>query len=513
MKYLPVLPAILALSIVATGGFAFALAAMAITLTAMTYALAVELTTSRRTAAIAAVLMAISPLVIVQSALALPYLPFALLIELTWLRLLSASRTHSTRALLAAGFAGALAFTLRPFDALLLLLPTLVWLVVTRRDRWSLTIRLAAGAALPVGGMLWYCWAATGSPWKLPFSLFSPQDTLGFGIHRLYPGEAARHFGPGQGWQGLLRDLSLLSAGWAFGGIVLFALCAVGLRRYRLTPAVWLVLSGGALLGVGYLFFWGVWNAAVLWGGTRYLGPYYLLPLLIPCSVLGAVGLEVVASRSRLACCVAVVAAATISSMTITQALKANDALNADNGALAAAVASQGNALVFVDTYPNYLQHPSAVVANASPPGGRTVYAIDRGQADFAVARAFPHRNLYRLQMLGEYGHTPHKGFGARLEHLRLVTARAFVLLVQTNPGGTQRETTLVVSAGSKRVSASVSRRNQITRVALSAIGSPAIRADRQGLYGLRSLLVTVTLSLMGADQGKSHLIGQLRPR
>jgi hypothetical protein len=371
---------------------------------------------------------------------------------------------------------------------------------------------LVAGAIAPAAGMLWYCWAATGSPLKLPFSLFSKQDTLGFGTHRLYPGEAPRHFGPAQGWQGLLRHLSLLGGGWAIGGILLIALTVIAIRHYPFAAGIWIVVAGSLLLTVGYLFFWGVWNAAILWGGTRYLGPYYLLPLLVPASLLGAAGLETTVLSNRTGCVAIAVAAVTISGVTLENALSANAALNADNGALAAAVTAQGTSLVFVDTYPSYLQHPSAVISNSSPPGGTTVYAIDRGGANFAVTSAFPGRHMYRLQLLGEYGHTPHKNFGARLEHLRYVTAIAVAFIVHASLANTSGSAELVVAIGDRRLVLPLSRthRNDM-RLLISASNPRKTSKGSSTLLGVRPSGGSMTLSLvLRGTRGVPRTISQL---
>lgn len=497
MKYLPVLPALLALSLLLTGGYALALAGMAFALALATFLLANEIVGSRRTAAAVVVLMSLSPVVIVQSGLMLPYLPFLMLVELAWWGLLTAARTGSGRRLAVAGFCGAVAFSLRSFDAVLLLVPAVGWVLwQTSRRRRVITL-LLAGGGVPLVGTLWYCWVATGSPFKLPFSLFSPQDTLGFGTHRMFPGETARHFGPAQGWQGLLRHLSLLGGGWAIGGVLLLALIALALRDQRLELGLGVVVAGVLLLTVGYFFFWGIWNAAILWGGTRYLGPYYLMPLLVPGCVLGAVGLETLLAGGRTAVAVTALAAATVSGVTLGGALNADAALNADNGRLAAAVATLGKSLVFVDAYPSYLQHPSAVVANSSPVGGTTVYAIDRGGANFSAAKAFPRRGMYRLQLLGELGRTPHKDFGVRLEHLRYVTASAIAFVIHATVALGNGSSELVVTVGHRQLVLPLSRtRSNALGLVVTAGDRTAERTDFTTIANARPTGGSMTLAI-----------------
>src|SRR3954468_8958966 len=88
LKYTPVVPGLHAISLALTGGFAAGLALLAAAGVVVTYLLGCEVLGDRKVAALAAALWALSPLVIVQSALLLPYLPFVLLLELAVLGLL-----------------------------------------------------------------------------------------------------------------------------------------------------------------------------------------------------------------------------------------------------------------------------------------------------------------------------------------------------------------------------------------------------------------------------------------
>ena len=308
-----------------------------------TFLLGKEATGDRTTAAIAAGLVAASPLIIVQSALALPYLPFLVLVEIALWGLLVGLRRQSGRLLALSGAFGGLAFVVRSFDAILILTPTLGWLLWNARGRRTWTVGwLAAGGVWPAIALLWFNYLATGSPLKLPFSLFSPTDSLGFGDHRLYPQEPAHHFGLAQGWQGLARHLTLLGGGWAFGGLVLLLLAVGALIRRRVPPVCITLLAGSAALTIGYLFFWGTWNAAVVWGAVRYLGPYYLMPVVVPISIAAAIQLRSTAQRSRPRTIALVLVAAAVSASSLIPAVRANAALGAANSELAAAVAARG---------------------------------------------------------------------------------------------------------------------------------------------------------------------------
>jgi 4-amino-4-deoxy-L-arabinose transferase-like glycosyltransferase len=421
LKYTPVVAAYLALSIAITGGYVAGLVVLAIGIVGATYLLAKEVTGHRGTAATAAVLLAASPLVIVQSALVLPYLLFLLLAELAIWALLAGSRRGGTWLLVVGGLCGGIAFVARSYDAVLMLTPVAAWVLWRARGgRLKLIGAVATGAIAPAIGLLWFDYAATGSPFRLPFSLFQSGDTLGFGLHRVYPGERGREFGLSQGWHGLARHLSLLGGGWLFGGVLLLVPVAVALKRRLASAACLAMLAGGAVLTLGYLFFWGTWNAGIIWGGVRYLGPYYLLPVLLPLCILAASGLREILLSSRWKPALVIALAVLISAITLGRALDTDAALNADNSALARTIAHQGNALVFVKTYPDYLQHPTSVISNRYPIGGRTVYSLTRGAADFQVLSSYPGRAVYQLRLLGEYGKHPGAGFGARLQRLGL---------------------------------------------------------------------------------------------
>jgi hypothetical protein len=429
LKYIPVVAGFFAVSLLLTGGYVAGLGVLAASLVGATFLLGKEVTGNRSAAATAAVLMAASPVVLVQSALILPYVLFVVLAELALWALIAGCRRRSTPMLALAGLCAGVAFAARTFDAILMLAPAVLWLAWRlRAGRVRLFAGFVGGLAAPIAGLLWFDDAATGSPLRLPFSLFQSGDTLGFGTHRLYPGEAGRHFGLAQGWQGLSRHLELLGGGWAFGGVILLVLAVVALARRRASPAALAVLAGGLLLTVGYLFFWGIWNAAIVWGAVRYLGPYYLMPLLVPLSNLGALGLQEIAAAGLWRAVSAVTLAAGVSGVAFVPALRSDLALTADNVRLAHAVSAQGRSLVFVDTYPSYLQHPTPVISNQFPVGGRTVYAVARGGADFPVLHTFPGRSTYRLRLLGEYGKLPHAKYGAQLERVRLVRGRVLTL-------------------------------------------------------------------------------------
>jgi 4-amino-4-deoxy-L-arabinose transferase-like glycosyltransferase len=429
LKYTPVVPSVLALSLVLTGGYAAALAAWAMAFVGATFILAKEATGSRTAAAVASVFVALTPLTMIQGALALPYVPFAVLAELALWSLLVGLRRQRPSLYALAGLLGGLAFMARAFDALLMLLPTAVWVLwrCAGRRRSALAAMIA-GTVPPAAFLLWFDYVSTGSPLRQPFSLFAPTDTLGFGVHRLFSTDPPKHFGIAQGWQGLWAHLRLLGQGWGFGAAALLLLVVIALVRRQVPAAAVTVLAGGVVTTLGYLFFWGIWNAAIVWGATRYIGPYYLMPLVGPASIVAAVGVcrlfeGVDTRRARYATGVVAVAGLTgvgFSVATLVSSINVNGQLNNQNRQLAQAIDARGRSLIFVDTAPSYLQHPSSVISNGAELDGRTLYALDKGAANFTVLDNYPGRQLWALRLLGEYGKKPKSGYGARLQALAL---------------------------------------------------------------------------------------------
>jgi hypothetical protein len=173
---------------------------------------------------------------------------------------------------------------------------------------------------------------------------------------------------------------------------------------------------------------------------------------LIPLTILGANGLVALARAATWRAAVTVIAATAISGVTLGYAIAGNTGLQEDNATVAKAVAEQGRSLTFVSVYPSYLQHPSSVIANATPPGGRTVYALPRGGDDFAVISNYPGRALFRLSLLGSIGQRPHKNFQARLERLSVVSAKTLAFDLHTNAPENVRSARLVLTVGDQQI-------------------------------------------------------------
>ena len=409
MKYAPPWPAAIALSDVlfssrhAAPALAFAAAVL------LVYLLSFNVFRSRRAAILAAGLLVLSPVVIVQSGTFLPYL-FQLDLELTFaVLLLSGLRRGSARRLVLAGVPLGVAIFSRPADALLFAVPFIVLFAHTyRHEAHTLARRtalVAVGAVPAVSAALLYNLHTMGSPFRAPYNVTGRYDTFGFGRRGTFP-DNTFHYGFHEAVRALDNLWSL--PGWTFGGVVLVALALIGLATERARgPRAWAVAAVALTIPAGYFFFWSPFTMAHVFPGLASLGPYYHLPVIVPLVVFGGRALDRALlsqrwnARTRLATVgvlavvmVAVTAAALPSK--ISRDIETTDDLRAASKAIP--VKQLGRAIVFLPERPNEgAASRTPFLQDALPLRGRVVFASDLGPRDFALLDQPPPRVPYRL--------------------------------------------------------------------------------------------------------------------
>ena len=359
-KYLPLVSGLLAVGLVLTGSVVPVLAALAALVPLLVHALARQTGLEPRGALLAAGLVAFSPLLVMEAALPLSYLPFLVLLLSGWLLALRvAAGTGGVRAAALLGLVAAAAASARPYDAVLLLAPPMLWAASRRRhDLARLLPALAVGALPLTAAVLAYDAVATGSPLRLPFGLLEPRDAIGFGERRLVPEDGDHGFGPAQGLQGLLVHFGLGPLTWAAAGLLLVPAALVAWRRAE--PPVRVLLAAVAVQVAGYSVFWGPWNFSVLWGlGTRVLGPIYAVPLLTPV-VLAALPVLARWRRARPRAVTALAAVAVVVSLAQLGSAVLQGAEDEGRTDTLLALADRGRALgpLLLDVDPPYLGHP-----------------------------------------------------------------------------------------------------------------------------------------------------------
>lgn len=388
-KYLPLVPALYAVGLVLTDSVVPVLAVLAGIVPLMVHRLGREAGLTDRQALTAAALVSLSPAVLVQTGLTLSYLPFLVLLLTGWLLLLRLGHgAPPGRTAFGAAAAGSAAACARPLDAVLLLLVPAAWaavrLVGSRRGRG----RAAAGACL--GGLpvlltvLTYNAKATGSPLRLPFALLEPLDRLGFGGRKLFPEDRLHSFGPRESAEGAFAHFVVGPFWWFALSPLLAALLLLALRRGTLAPAVRLLLASCGLFLAGYLAFWGPYNVSVLWGGTRVVGPFYAIPLLVPLVLAAVPSLHVQAvARPRLVVPLILLAAVPTVVQSVAGVQQAR--IDASRTALVLAVAqgAKDSGPLLLDADPPYLGHPVSGLVN--DPGARGWPLLLASQVDPAL--------------------------------------------------------------------------------------------------------------------------------
>jgi hypothetical protein len=272
-----------------------------------------------------------------------------------------------------------------------------------------------------------------------------------------------------------------LLGGWACGGVVLLGCAVVAVVRRRV-PGPGLALGvGGLVFLLGYVGFWGAWNAAELWGGIRYIGPFYVVPVLLPLVHLGARGLADLARARPWATALTGAGMTGLTCFVLVGAVQANITLTGHGRDLVSMIdALPGRPLVFVEVEPPYLMHPASMTANPPDLDGRVLYAVARGRDDMTVVADHPDRPPYLLRLPIGYNRSLASPAATRLERLLLTTGRRVVvtLTVDPLPAGA-RSAHVAVTAGGRRVSYRVDPRHRTSAtITLDADGAHVTGLD-----------------------------------
>jgi hypothetical protein len=444
-KYAPVAPAIFAAGL-AVGVPRLSLAAVAAGNAALVYALTAA-GYDRTTGLVAVLVLAASPLFLLNSAVFLAYAPttlFALAFAVAYVR---AARRGRVRDALFAGAAIGVAFFSRPYTAVLFAAPFVAHALLSLGTAWRRRERLRptvlrygaiAGVGLAfVGASLGYNAVVTGDPLVFPYQAFAPLDGLGFGRRRILGYE--RVYTPALAFEATRETLVRYLTDWTAAGVVGTGLAAVGLGRFavrargaalrpaldgmpeREVRAVVALLVPSIVVGEAY--FWGTMNALDN-GLLALLGPYYHFDLLVPLSTFGAAGAvtlvgrghELVADRigprrANVAVAIALLVAAPMVAAAEAQVLGEPVAENRQRTESLRATyepferTDLDDALVFTpDPWGDWLHHPFQWLRNEPGFGGDAVYVLDgAADDDFRALDAAPDRRPYRFTYRGRW--------------------------------------------------------------------------------------------------------------
>jgi hypothetical protein len=431
-KYTPVAAAMFAVGGL-LGSYTISLGLVAGAAVWLSYATVTELF-DRTTGAVAACLLALSPLFVVDSAVFLSYVPtFCLNLTFAW-AYLRADRTGDRRLAALAGGAIGLAFFSRAYTAVLFALPFVAHACWTLRglDRDAL-VRQGLTAVVGLGGValtLGYNAVMTGDPLLFPYQAFAPLDGLGFGERQILGYE--RTYDVALAVEANARVLWAYLTEWSVAPPLGVALAGGGLvsvfTRARVTGRRLAVAGLFVSIPVGNVYFWG--NLNILGsldtpadGLITFLGPYYHVGLLLPTTAFAAVGLVALVRSvgsvldrtegvTRVAavvlCVVAAVAGVAFAGSAVAAPLADNaEVTDQYEQAYEPFDRSFDDALVYLPTpYGQWLNHPFQALRNDPGFDGDTVYALQHRQ--FEVHDAFPDRTMYRYVYRGQW--VPYSG-------------------------------------------------------------------------------------------------------
>ena len=317
----------------------------------------------------------------------------------SWLLILRIGNGRAgTWSALALGLVGSAAACARPYDAVLLLLPGLLWAARRRRGQ-ALRLGGSRVARRTAAGRRHGGLQHGGERRAVDAALRAAGAVRHGGVRRpaVVPRAEAPLLralaGPGGARAPLRPELPT----WVALGLVLVP-CAVAAWRSA-DPATRMLLASAGLLLAGYAVFWGPWNFSWVWGiGVRVLGPIYAMPLVVPIVLAGLPVLE----RRRTARPVrwrrwgVVAGVLTVAQLGFALQQAAVDAGRTDR-VLAVAQRARARGPLLVDVDPPYLGHPASGIVNDAalvahmpvpPPGRRTTApAPPAAQADLRLRR------------------------------------------------------------------------------------------------------------------------------
>jgi len=410
----PLWPALLLASDVVTGSMVFALGTAAAGLVLATFLLARELLASDARAALATVLVAGAPFVLMLSGTYLMYLLATALGTGLTAAALRGLRTGSRIALLTAGVLGGLLVLTRPFDAVLWCLPVAGFAVLVRRHA---PLRLLAPAgwfvlgAVPFLGLaLAYNAALTGSITTFATTAQSQGTAvLGWGVRSIAPDTPLLDYTPATALAALRDNLAAMPT-WLLGSYLALAAVAYGAFRlwHRHRARLALLVAMTVVFPLAYVAWFT--TALTVGGATDGIGPHYYLPMVVPLGVLAAHGtaegwdrLRAPRVRARALLAVAGVGALVLTVVAVVPKLDSKRAF-ADGGREDVRVVDRArdhhpgpDLFIQERRWSPYVMEPYPYFANDPDLGNDVLYALDRGAAGIDLLDRYPDRRAYRL--------------------------------------------------------------------------------------------------------------------
>jgi 4-amino-4-deoxy-L-arabinose transferase-like glycosyltransferase len=361
-----------------------------------TYLLARELVDDPRVPLLAALVMLVSPIVVIQSGTYLGYL-FTLGLGLLFVTALcSGVRTGKRGRLVVAGLLVGWIFMTRPFDAVMWAAGAAGAVAWTHRREPRRLLRaavpLAIGFVPLLIATLAYNAHVTGSATQFPITAADPLDTFGFGLRRIMPTFGAADYTPIQAIRSSGKQAGLLPLFLA-GSYVLGGLALWGLWRNRREARTLVLIGVAAAFPIGYFFFWGMFVSSIT---MPLSGPIYFIPIYPVLAIAGAREILRLWSERRTVArwlvvgMVVLTVPAAYNRIDVNRRISESQIPWKDSSAAAPA-----NSLVFQWRAGGYLMFLNPYSSNPAALDGSVLYAVDRGEENFRLMDAYPRRTPY----------------------------------------------------------------------------------------------------------------------
>jgi 4-amino-4-deoxy-L-arabinose transferase-like glycosyltransferase len=405
-----------------------------------TYFLARELVDDTRVPLLAALLMLVSPIVVIQSGTYLGYL-FTLGLGLLFVTATcSGVRTGRRGRLVVAGLLVGWIFMTRPFDAVLWAIGAVLVVAWTHRRE----PRRLGRAAIPLGlgflpllvATLAYNAHVTGAVTQFPITAADPLDTFGFGLRRIMPTFGAADYTPIQAFRSSGKQAGLLPIFLA-GSYVLGLLGLWNMWRGRRDPRTRVLIGIAVAFPVGYFFFWGMFVSSIT---MPLSGPIYYIPIYPVLTIAGGRELLRWWDERRNVAVALVVAMVVLTVPVAYNRIDANHRISEsqvpwkDSSRHAPA-----NSLVFEWRADGYLLFQNPYSSNPARLDGSVLYAVDRGQENFRLMDAYPRRTAYiqrtSIPPIGEVPNDHPKTPRITITRIRVLRAAAFALHTTVHSG------------------------------------------------------------------------------
>ena len=435
-------PLVLAAAGIVFGSPGAALALSAALAVLGVYALAREITKDPTVSLIAAAMMTLSPITIIQSGMYLGYI-FSLGIGcLFGAALLAGIRLERRWLLVTAGLLLGWIFLTRPFDAVLWAIPFAAYVALVHRAKWRRLVNTVAWTALGFVPLfiatLAYNRRITGSFTEFPITAKDPLDSFGFGVRRIMPNWGSIDFTVQRAVRGSARNLFYLPQ-FLFGSFAALALGLVGLWLRRRQATTWLLVALGAMFPIGYFTFWGIYASGAK---VSLSGPIYYVPLYAPLCILAAIGFTALWRRHTAFGIAAVLVLVLATAPFLAQKLDANRGSSAAQTRWRDASHSIGRrALVFIEPSGPYLIELNPFSANPTDLDGRLLFATDHLAKNLELIASRPGRAPYLEAKLPQ---PDGSGSPSTIEVTKLRVLSAGTITLQTKITNTTGEPTVV---------------------------------------------------------------------